>query len=175
MNSDTLELLNKFYKEAHNIWSSLCKIHSEIYDLTCDEYMKLLKSEIDDLSITIESKEEHIKKVSNIDLKRKNLILRINNSFKNDSKLNKTNIKTAKELVNFFAILPSEQNDEILNKLNNLLVDIVTKTKEQNKKNQVFINKAILSINEIKSSIMGNRFQDTYNASGKKNKNLNNL
>ena len=173
MNNDFTSNLNNYYKETYDLWNKLCKIHSEIYDLTCDEYLKLIKSEIDELAETIVEKENLIDEVGKIDLVRKDLINRINNNLIYNKNINKNVIKTAKDLIIFFEDLPEEKENKFLNNLNELLIDIIYKTKDQNKKNQVFINKAILSINNIKQNLTGSRYSETYNSHGKTKRNIN--
>ena len=53
-----------------------------------------------------------------------------------------------------------------LKNLNALLIDIVQKIQEQNKKNQMFLNRAMLSLREIKQGFTGKKTYSTYGADG---------
>ena len=53
-----------------------------------------------------------------------------------------------------------------LNNFNSLLIDIIQKIQKQNKKNQIFINKAIISLKEIKGSVDGGKNFNTYTQEG---------
>jgi flagellar biosynthesis/type III secretory pathway chaperone len=50
--------------------------------------------------------------------------------------------------------------------LNSLLIDIIHRIQEQNKKNQMFLNKAMLSLREIKQGFTGKKTYTTYGADG---------
>lgn len=54
-----------------------------------------------------------------------------------------------------------------MKKLNLILMDIVEKIQEQNKKNQVFLNKALISLKELKNSFSGGgKKYETYGSNG---------
>jgi flagellar biosynthesis/type III secretory pathway chaperone len=54
-----------------------------------------------------------------------------------------------------------------IDKLNLVLLDIIEKLQDQNKKNQIFLNKALLSLQELKDSFAGGEKKfKTYGANG---------
>ena len=59
-----------------------------------------------------------------------------------------------------------------IEKLNLVLLDIVNKIQEQNKKNQVFLNRALLSLKELKDSFGGRTNYETYSSTGLAKSNL---
>ena len=55
---------------------------------------------------------------------------------------------------------------DLLTKMNNLMVDIIVTLQDQGKKNQIFLNKALHNINELKRDIQGAGKDTTYNSAG---------
>ena len=68
-------------------------------------------------------------------------------------------INKASELLAVMAGFEKENQQNYLQRFNNLLVDIIEKIQQQNHKNQVFINKAIISLQEIRESVSGRKFK----------------
>ncbi len=143
-----------------DMWQEFCEKHTELYEKTCDEYMHLLSSDIDALETTVNEK--------------KNVINYIN-------KLEQARNEVTNEVTQFYGIDRTEKLSFLLNhlkengenniatqieKLNLVLLDIVEKIQEQNKKNQFFLNKAIHSLNELKESFTGKTNYKTYSSSG---------
>jgi flagellar biosynthesis/type III secretory pathway chaperone len=60
----------------------------------------------------------------------------------------------------------AETNEKHLYRFNELLIDVIEKIQTQNKKNQLFINKAILSLREIREDAGGVKKYNTYSAKG---------
>ena len=56
--------------------------------------------------------------------------------------------------------------EKYLNNFNKLLIEIIEKIQAQNKKNHIFINKAIHSLNEMKGSVGGKKTYETYTKKG---------
>lgn len=142
------------------LWKDFCERHSELYDLTCDEYMHLLASDIEALEEVIDQKKALIEFINGLDDLRDELISDIcgSLSINPDSKL--IELITALKSNNF------ETQGLEIEKLNLLLLDIVEKIQEQNKKNQIFLNKALYSLNELKQSFGGQKSYKTYSSSG---------
>ena len=59
-----------------------------------------------------------------------------------------------------------QNNTKHLYRFNELLIDVIEKIQEQNKKNQVFLNKAINNLREIREEAMGVKNYSTYNQKG---------
>lgn len=150
-----------YYQQAVTVWEGFCKLHKELYDLTCDEYITLLASDIEKLETMLPAKEDIIARVSELEKQRAHLILKIN-----ESNLFDVEITRAGELLEAFADIDQKSGIPALRNLNSLLIDIINKIQEQNKKNQMFLNKAMLSIRDLKNSFSGKKTYTTYGADG---------
>lgn len=150
-----------YYQDVLLVWEGFCKLHKELYDLTCDEYLTLLASDVDKLEGMLPLKEEIIGKISELETERGELMEKLNNS-----KLFSENITRSGELLEAFADLDQQASLPALKNLNALLIDIIQKIQEQNKKNQMFLNKAMLSLREIKQGFTGKKTYTTYGADG---------
>jgi flagellar biosynthesis/type III secretory pathway chaperone len=106
-------------------------------------------------------KEEIIGKIGELEAERAELIETINNS-----KIFSQPILKSGDLLAAFAELDQQSSIPALKNLNALLIDIVQKLQDQNKKNQVFLNKAMLSLREIKQGFSGKKTYTTYGADG---------
>lgn len=152
---------NLYYQKVLSIWENFCEFHKELYDLTCEEYLTLLASDIDKLETMIPLKEEIISKIGELEKERTELIDAINISGVIHYKINR-----AGELLTSFTEIENEANIPALRNLNALLIEIIERIQEQNKKNQMFLNKAMLSIREIKQGFTGKKTYTTYGADG---------
>ncbi len=150
-----------YYHRVLSVWEGFCQLHKELYDLTCDEYLTLLASDIDKLESMLPVKEEIISKIGELEKDRTELIEKLN-----ESGLFAHRITKAHELLASFGDLDQQAAIPALKNLNGLLVDIVSKIQDQNKKNQMFLNKAMLSIREIKQGFTGKKTYTTYGADG---------
>jgi flagellar biosynthesis/type III secretory pathway chaperone len=149
------------YQNIILIWENFCQLHKQLYDLTCEEYLTLLASDIDSLEVMLPMKEEIISNIGLIEKDRADLIHQIN-----ESGIFPVNINSASELIGAFSDIETERDIPALKNLNSLLIDIIEKIQDQNKKNQIFLNKAMLSIREIKQSFSGQKTYTTYGADG---------
>ena len=157
MNTEKLKI--KIYFDTVILWEELCILHKKLFDLTNEEYLELLSGQVDKLSDIIDEKSRIVKKINSVDFNR----LKILNDINND--LN-TPVKSYKELLLYFSDIKIEQRKSILKEFNNLLIDIVKKIQEQNKKNQLFLNKAICSLDEISERAPGRIRNSTYDSTG---------
>ncbi len=152
-------LLEIYYFQTLDLWKRFCEQHNILYDQTIREYSLLLNSDIegiDQIGILKSGTIDHIKKLDEI---RQSLIININ------QQLN-SNIQNAHGLLTFFSQNATEQQKKHLFEFNVFLIDIISALKEQNKKNQIFLNKAISALNEIRRAAMGTKSYSTYNAKG---------
>lgn len=140
-------------------WQEFCQLHSKLYELTCDEYSALLSSEVERLEETLEAKKDIINEIYELDSHRDQIIHDINEELSP-----KSPIKKIHDLILFFKPYDTENYIE---KYNALLVDIVGKIQDQNKTNQIYLNKAILSLQELRESFKGTPSYKTYNNMGK--------
>ena len=150
------EKLEVYYFQVTDIWKRFCELHNTLFDLTCDEYALLLSSEIDGLELKLEEKQSVIDQISATEKLRSSLIDSINTEF------NETKINSVRDLLSFFTDVPAETSGKHLYRFNQLLVDIIEKIQQQNKKNQLFINKAILSLQSIREEAIPGSKYSTY-------------
>jgi len=148
--------------ELLDLWQNFCQMHSDLYDLTCDEYVHLLSSDLESLDGVMEVKNELLEKIKKFESTRQEYIKEIDVLIPLESE----------KIIKFSDLIPvlkkyGSDNEAIrLEKLNLLLLDIIDKIQQQNKKNQVFLNKAILSLRNLKDSFGGKKNYRTYGANG---------
>lgn len=150
-----------FYQSAISVWEGFCELHKDLYDLTCDEYLTLLESDIDKLESMLPVKEEIIAKIGELEKERSELIEKLNSIALFSTKINR-----AGDLLNAFSDLEKSSAIPALKNLNSLLIDIIRKIQDQNKKNQQFLNKAMLSLRDVKQGFTGKKQYTTYGADG---------
>jgi flagellar biosynthesis/type III secretory pathway chaperone len=142
------------------LWREFCEKHTDLYELTCDEYMHLLSSDIDKLDEVVEEKKLLLQSINDLESHRQDITNEVS-LLMNIEKPNKLSILLTK-------LRESDENSfsDQIEKLNLILLDIVTKIQGQNKKNQLFLNKAILSLDELRQSFSGKTKYKTYSSSG---------
>ena len=150
-----------YFQRVLGIWEGFCQLHKELYDLTCDEYLTLLASDIDKLETMLPLKDEIITKIGELERDRTELIEQLNTTG-----LFSRHIVKASDLLHVYAEIDQQNAIPALKNLNSLLIDIVQKIQEQNKKNQQFLNKAMLSLREVKQGFSGKKNYSTYGADG---------
>lgn len=150
-----------YYQHVLHVWEGFCRLHKDLYDLTCDEYLTLLESDIEKLETMLPLKEEIIAKIGELEKDRTELIAKLNTTG-----LFTANIGRAGELMDAFSDLDQKAAIPALRNLNSLLIDIIGKIQDQNKKNQQFLNKAMLSLREVKQGFTGKKTYTTYGANG---------
>jgi len=151
-----------YYHQVLTTWEGFCLLHRELYDLTCDEYLTLLASDIEKLEEMLPLKEEIIKNISELERERTLLIDTINGTKLFDHK-----IKKSSELLECFAEEDQANSMPALKNLNSLLIDIIEKIQAQNKKNQIFLNKAMISLRDVKQGFGSkSKSYTTYGADG---------
>lgn len=160
--SEQEQLNDLFYFKIIDFWKRFCEFHSDLYDLTCDEYTALLNNSIEQVEVILSQKEDVIAKISAIEKLRGETIQEIN-------KTHNTNISDVSELLLLLGRHPKEKESNLLLKMNSLLIDLIENIRAQNKKNQVFLNKAIMNLDELKIGIAGNKSLGLYDSKGMQN------
>ena len=157
------QTLTLYYFQVTDLWKKLCEAHQNLLELTFDEYSLLLGSEIEALEDKIQEKESVIREIAHLDSARKSVIAEINHALKK----NKQNeITSVSDLIVCMKDFEERQDQHHLRRFNALLIDIIEKIQAQNKKNQLFINKALMSLREIREEAVGRKNYSTYNARG---------
>lgn len=157
MNKESLSLA-LMYDQAISIWQNFCQLHSALYEHTCEEYNLLLASDLDNLDPLLQSKQSIIQEIHNNEKIRRDLIQEMNDAG--------YEIENVSELLKIFLKHEESLEQRYLSKFNLLLIEIIEKIQEQNKKNQVFLNKAIFSLKEVRNSFQGKKNYSTYNSQG---------
>ena len=164
------EKIKYFYYQVTDLWKRFCEEHATLFNLTCEEYSNLLKTDLDKLEKTIAEKDTIINRINALEKLRLELISEINVEFLQNQELrNIFNIKkigTVSDLLELMNNYEKKLDEKYLNNFNSLLIDIIQKIQKQNKKNQIFINKAIISLKEIKGSVDGGKNFNTYTQEG---------
>lgn len=154
---DKLALL---YFEVTNLWKQFCEEHNELFNLTCDEYSLLLKSDLELLEEKITEKNECIARIGTLEIMRRDLIKDISALYP------EKNIDSVSALLEVMSNYEIESNQKHLFRFNALLIDIIEKIQAQNKRNQLFINKALHSLQQIRIEASGKKNYSTYSAKG---------
>ena len=71
---------SEYYHKTISIWDTLCELHKDLLNQTSDEYLMLLSSDVDGVEKAILTKQETIKKISDLDKKRTEHVQEINKS-----------------------------------------------------------------------------------------------
>ena len=157
-----MEKTNLLVEEILFIWRKFCELHNQLYDATCREYQFLLSGQTEALDEHLKTKVNIINKIRDIELKRKTLIVSFNSLIGNQE------IKNTSELLDY--IQSEKANEDYakhLKKYNDLLINMIKKIQYQNKKNKMFLNKAIHNLRVIREDISGQSPLSTYDAKGK--------
>ena len=152
----TMQIL---YFQVTDIWKELCEAHNDLLEKTFDEYSLLLASDVEGLEDKIREKQETIKQIDILDRLRGELIIKL-------TKDTDAEISSVSDLLIFMNKFEEERERKHLRRFNALLIDIIEKIQTQNKKNQLFINKAIHSLQEIREGALGKKSYSTYNVKG---------
>jgi flagellar biosynthesis/type III secretory pathway chaperone len=150
-----------YYHRVLNVWEGFCRLHKELFDLSCDEYLSLLASDVEKLETMLPIKEDIVNRISELEIERAELMSELNTK-----NILSIQINRSADLLSAFSDIEQEANIPALKNLNFLLIDIIQKIQEQNKKNQMFLNKAMLSLREIKQGFTGKKSYTTYGADG---------
>jgi flagellar biosynthesis/type III secretory pathway chaperone len=149
--------LNLQLHQIIGLWKELCHLHNQLYEMTCFEYTLLLESRIDELDELIKEKQKIIEQVDRVDSQRSKILKDIA-----DESNHSVQIKF-NSLIEYFQKF--DLDCSLLLKYNDLFIDIIEKIQAQNIVNQKFINKAMLSLKELKNELTQNT-PITYSSTG---------
>lgn len=155
--NDKLAIL---YFEVTDLWKRLCEEHNLLFNVTCDEYSLLLRSELDLLEEKLLEKNEIILRIGALETVRRELIKELS------AVLPGKEIDSVSSLIEVMRAYEVEKNQKHLFRFNALLIDIIEKIQAQNKRNQLFINKALLSLKQIRIEATGKKNYSTYTSKG---------
>lgn len=152
------------YLEFTELWKSLCDIHNQLYQITCEEYLALLNSNIEKVHLLLENKELLMKNIDGLDQERLNLLTRVSDF----SQLPITSLSKFKVVYEYLKEeLNLEENNPLL-KYHLLMIELIEKTQDQNKKNRIFLNKALHNIQELRNDFNGTTKVNNYSRTGEK-------
>lgn len=156
-----MSTLNKdsYYFRVTDLWQKLCEEHASLFNLTCDEYQVLLANDLEKLEDVLETKNDIINRIGHLEKLRQSVIDDLNAEHNID-------ISNVTELVTFFNDHQEEIDNKHLLRFNALLIDIIDKIQDQNKKSQIFLNKAIQSLDTLQKDAVGQKTYQTYNKMG---------
>ena len=155
--------LELYYFRVTDLWRKLCEEHNLLLDQTCDEYALLLANKLEELEQKIESKQETVTRITNIEKLRAEVIEELNTFLKEN---NIGSVESVKELIELMSQFEKVNNQKHLFRFNALLIDIISKIQAQNKNNQLFINKALLNLRSIREEALGMKSYSTYTSTG---------
>ena len=156
-NSESLTLAKSF----NHLWQSLCKKHTELFELTFEEYSLMIENDSDSLIRKLQEKKALIKEIARLNQKRESLIEKMELLTKD--KIDFFNIE---EVIKFITINISQEEAQELNKLNNILKNLILQIKRQNYKSKKFIKKSIIFINQMKNNIINKTGCSLYKKKG---------
>lgn len=164
----TIENVNKgelgvLYFQVTDIWRRFCEEHTLLLDKTFEEYALLLSSEVEKLEELLVEKQEVIKKITFLEEARSRVINQLNEYLNINGQ---KEVESVSELIEVMRFYEEQNNTKHLYRFNELLIDIIEKIQDQNKKNQMFLNKAINNLREIREEAMGVKSYSTYNQKG---------
>lgn len=152
--------MNEYYYKFVDLWKKLCEIHCQLYDFTCDEYSVLLSGEVEQLEFIGKKKEKTLMLIQNLDGYRQEMI----------SEIKKINpdllIENVRSVIVFFQNFEKNKDLDLFRNLNELLIEIIEKIKDQNKRNQIFLNKSLKSFEELKQGMSSQHNHRIYNSKG---------
>lgn len=155
--NDKLAIL---YFEVTDLWKRFCEEHNLLFNVTCDEYSLLLSSQLDLLEEKLIEKNEIILRISVLENIRRDLIIELNSIISGDE------IDSVSKLIEVMRAYEVEKKQKHLFRFNALLIDIIEKIQTQNKRNQLFINKALYSLKQIRIEATGRKNYSTYTSRG---------
>ncbi len=159
------EKLALYYFQTTDLWKKLCEEHILLFNLTMDEYFLLLSSDLEELEKKLHEKDEVIQIIKNLESIRQSLIQDLENDYQ-------LNIHSVADLLKFMLKYEVESKEKHLFRFNGLLIDIIEKIQTQNKKNQLFINKALTTLADIRKEAFGEKNYHVYNRRGGKSGNV---
>ncbi len=152
------------YLEFTELWKTLCDSHNKLYQVTCDEYLALLNSDINLVHQLLSVKEDLMKQIDSLDRERSSLVNRV----ALQANIPSESLKKFKTVYDYLRdqLALNEQNPLI--KYHQLMIELVEKTQDQNKKNRIFLNKALSSIQDLRKELNGNIKVNNYSRTGEK-------
>ncbi|RLA65099.1 MAG: hypothetical protein DRQ88_02415 [Epsilonproteobacteria bacterium] len=151
----------KTYFYLTDLWQQLCEEHALLFNITCDEYLFLLDSDLESIEKIVEEKNIVIERIARLENIRKDYLKDLNSTLKDSEKINSNS-----DLLKFLGKSVIEKEQKHFARFNILLVNIIGKIKKQNKRNQIFLRKVMISLSDWKKEAFGEKNFQIYTASG---------
>ena len=148
------------YWKVADLWKDFCEEHNNLLNKTWIEYSFLLSSNIDKIEECLKDKTEILKTIQKLEETRRELMKEINKLFGEDK------IKNVNDLIKMMEQLEIEKEQKHLFRFNELLLNLIDDIQVQNKKNQLFVNKALRSLQFIREGVSQQKKYSSYNAQG---------
>lgn len=155
----TREEKELFYYRVTDLWRRLCEEHNTLLDQTCEEYALLLASKLEELENKIDEKKDTMARIGSLEKLRAEVIEAIN-------KKGGVKVESVNQLIEQMQEFEQENNQMHLFRFNALLIDMIEKIQAQNRRNQLFINKALLNLKAIREEALGQKSYSTYTKKG---------
>ena len=163
LQSTSDQKLQLLYFKVTDIWKRFCEEHTDLLDKTFEEYSLLLASDVNAIEELLVSKNDVMKRITFLENARERVIAELNVYLKENGQVP---IESVSELISVMGQYEKINNSHHLFRFNSLLIDIIEKLQTQNKKNQLFLNKAINNLREIREDALGVKSYSTYNNKG---------
>jgi hypothetical protein len=150
-----LDSIESTYHELTLIWRELCLLHTQLFELTNNEYQLLLTSETDQLEINLAEKKQVVQSINDYDLRRQTCIDKLGLGAANFALMNQ-------HLVKHLNLETPHQ----LEKYNDYLLDIIEKIQMQNIKNRQFLNRAMIMMEGLRKDFQNSGKVLSYNNKG---------
>ncbi len=148
------------YWEITDLWKDFCVEHNNLLNKTWMEYSFLLSSNIEKVEECLKEKNEILQTIQKLEKVRREIMKEVNRIFGRDR------INNANDLIEVMNHLKIEKEQKHLFDFNELLLNLIDDIQAQNKKNQIFVNKALRSLQSIREGISEIKNYPGYNAQG---------
>lgn len=152
------------YKNFCTLWDRLISLHEELLQIALNEYRALLASDFEELEKVLNLKQKLIEKITIAEKDRSLLVLEFIAIA--DSSMNKK-LKLS-EILFYFSLHSETSSDQTLKIKNEQLINLISNIQMQNKKNRVFLNRAMISLQDLQKNFSGKKNFTTYNQQGEK-------
>ena len=156
----TKKNLEIFYWKGTELWKIFCEKHKQLLEKTSEEYTHLLAGDVEQLENCLKEKKGILKKIGYLEKTRQIFIQEL------DSILEEKKAKKIADLLKIMSEFETEKKQRYFFQFNSLLKDLIEKIQFQNKKNQLFINKTLHSLQSFRERALGEKHYSSYNEKG---------
>lgn len=155
------DLIKLYYFRFTSLWKNFCELHQDLLDQAVAEYNCLLSGDMEGLEEKLTEKTKILSDIKQADTERNKIIRDLSTI------VNKRWEKIYEVIEYFSANMESESRH--LGDYNDLLIELIEKIQAQNKRNQIFLNKALINIKNLRKDFSLNKTSaETYNKQGEK-------